>query len=81
MTANHFPNMYADKARAALKSARDDLYASLEILEECEAMMNGDEGDWNAIAKLADLAFRNGQAATLPLGQVGTYSLKRASFK
>ena len=79
MTATHFQNMYADKASSSLKIARDYLYDAIERLDECETMMNID-GDWNAIAKLADMAFTNMQDAILPLGNVGTCSLKRASF-
>lgn len=79
MTANHFPNMYASKAASELETARAYLYEAIERLDECETMMNTD-GDWNAIAKLADLAFTNGQAAILPLGRAGTFTLKRASF-
>ena len=80
MTANHFQNTCADKASSSLEIARAHLYDAIERLDECETMMNTD-GDWNAIAKLADLALANGQAAIVPLGSVGTYSLKRASFR
>ena len=80
MTANHFPNMYAAHAASSLEIAREYLYDAIERLDQCEAMMRTD-GDWEAIAKLADLAFTNGKAAILPLGNVSAYSLKRASFR
>lgn len=80
MTANHFPNLYADKVGAELEIARADLQAAIERLDECETLMLMD-GDWAEFAKLADLAFRDAQAAILPLGRMGTYAIKRASFR
>lgn len=80
MTANSFQNTYADKAASSLENARAYLYDAIERLDECETMMRTD-GDWGAIAELADLAFTNGKAAIMPLGSVSTYALKRASFR
>lgn len=79
MTANHFPNLYADKAAAEIETAKSYLWAALERLDQCEAMMETD-GDWATIARLADMAFTNVEDGRLPLGRVGTYASKRASF-
>ena len=69
-------------ATLALQEARRLLNDALKQLNLCEdAYLGREDADWEKVARLADKAFIAAQASILPLGNVGTYALRRVALE
>ena len=66
----------------SLQESRRLLRDALKQLNLCEDVYLGrEDADWEKVARLADKAFIAAQASILPLGNVGTYALRRAALE
>ena len=69
-------------AALALQEARRLLNDALKQINLCESAYLGQEqADWEKVARFADKAFVAAQKSILPLGNVGTYALRRAALE
>ena len=65
----------------SLQESRRLLNDALKQLNLCEdAYLGRENADWEKVARLADKAFIAAQASILPLGNVGTYALRRVAL-
>ena len=65
----------------SLQESRRLLNDALKQLNLCEdAYLGRETADWEKVARLADKAFIAAQASILPLGNVGTYALRRVAL-